>query len=132
MTESDNAAMRLKTAKAWARANAVRHRFFDDGETLFTDPAWAILLDLFIEAAEGRPVTVSNACLASRVPSTTGLRWLKRLYLEGLVDRAGDEADARRTIVSLSDDGLARMVAALDAAIEGNRRMGIGRIDLGE
>ncbi len=131
MTGNDNAVMRLKTAKAWVRANAARHQFFDDGDTLFADPAWAILLDLFIEEAEGRPVTVSNACLASRVPPTTGLRWLKRLYLEGLVDRTGDEADGRRTIVSLSASGLARMVAALDAAIEGNRRLGIGRIDLG-
>ena len=41
---------------------------------LFGEPAWDILLDLYIAAGEGKPVSVSSACIGSAAPATTGLR----------------------------------------------------------
>jgi hypothetical protein len=120
---------RLITAKAWQRASAVRRQFFDDGDSLFADPAWEILLDLFIQHAEGRLVMVTDACFAAKVPPTTALRWLDRLHRSGLIERHVDAHDARRVQVSLTCDALGRLDAVLDEAIEGDRRLGLGRLE---
>jgi hypothetical protein len=76
---------------------------------LFGEPAWDILIDLFIAHAEGKPVSVSSACIGSAAPATTGLRWLGVLAEEGLVVREGDAADQRRVLVRLTAAGLAAM-----------------------
>lgn len=121
--------LRLKTARAWQHANTVKRVSFAKGADLFADPAWEILVDLYIQAAHGRPVSVSSACLASGVPPTTGLRWLNRLCQEGLVERNGDANDARRIQVTLTHEAVARIETALDRAVESDRRMGLGRLD---
>jgi DNA-binding MarR family transcriptional regulator len=73
------------------------------------EPAWDILLDLYIAAGRGEAVSVSNACLGADAPASTALRWLQHLEGEGLVVRLPDETDARRHYVRLTDEGLARM-----------------------
>ena len=57
------------------------------GDDLFADPAWDMLLDLFASTLEGRDVTVSSLCVASRVPHTTALRWVTTLEQRGMVVR---------------------------------------------
>lgn len=76
---------------------------------LFGEPAWDILLDLYIAYARGLPVSVSSACIGSAVPATTGLRWLGILQEEGLVVRGHDPNDQRRIHVRLSNEGVRRM-----------------------
>ncbi|MDE2596772.1 MAG: MarR family transcriptional regulator [Sphingomonadales bacterium] len=82
-------------------------------ETLFCDPAWDILLDLFIATERGRDISVTSACLAAGVPSTTGLRWLHILEDEGLVISEPDAHDGRRRFIRLTRDAMARMRACL-------------------
>ena len=86
-----------------------RHRpaIFGNAE-LFGEPAWDILLDLYVAHAEDKPVSVSSACIGSDSPATTGLRWLGILAQEGLVVREHDPDDQ---LVRLSDEGLASMDA---------------------
>jgi DNA-binding MarR family transcriptional regulator len=122
------AARRLITAKAWQRASRVRREFFEGGGDLFADPAWEILIELYIEQAGNRRVMVSNACIAAQVPTTTGLRWLDRLFRTGLITRMHDGFDRRIVYVALSEGGLERMEVALDAAIESDRKLGLGRL----
>ena len=76
---------------------------------LFGEPAWDILLDLYIAQAEGKPVSVSSACIGSASPATTGLRWLGILADEGLVVRENDCDDHRRVLVRLTAAGMAAM-----------------------
>ena len=83
---------------------------------LFGEPAWDILLDLFIAQGEGKAVSVSSACIGSAAPATTGLRWLGVLADEGLVVREADPADHRRVIVRLTEAGRAAMERFFDAA----------------
>lgn len=83
------------------------------GESLFADPAWDVLLDLFVAEYAGRKVSVSSACLAAGVPLSTALRWLSKLEAKGLVVRRPDEQDARRTHVMLTDDAVARIHSLL-------------------
>jgi DNA-binding MarR family transcriptional regulator len=46
-------------------------------------------------------VSVSSACIASGVASSTALRWIGELVQDGLVARRRDGADARRTFLEI-------------------------------
>jgi hypothetical protein len=89
------------------------HVFGDD--SLFGEPAWDILLDLFISAKQRKRVAVTSACIGAAVPNTTALRWLSVLEEKGLVVREADSNDARRMFVRLSADAYCRMVEYLTA-----------------
>lgn len=82
---------------------------------LFGEPAWDILLDLYIAAGEGKPVSVPSACIGSAAPATTGLRWLGVLADEGLILRENDAEDHRRVLVRLTPSGQAAMDRFFDA-----------------
>lgn len=69
---------------------------------LFADPAWDMLLDLFAAAAEGRQVSVSSACIASGVATSTALRWVSELEEGGLLSRSPDPRDGRRTFLEIA------------------------------
>jgi DNA-binding MarR family transcriptional regulator len=76
---------------------------------LFADPAWDMLLDLYLSDIVSQRVSISSLCIASNVPATTALRWITSLQAEGLVERAGDPRDSRRYFMSLSEKGMAAM-----------------------
>lgn len=73
---------------------------------LFSDPCWEMLLDLYDGHLAGAEVTVTSLGAASGVPLTTALRRMDQLKAHGLIDRAGDIEDKRRTIVRLTQAGL--------------------------
>jgi hypothetical protein len=82
---------------------------------LFGEPAWDILLDLYIAYAEGKSVSVTSACIGSAAPPTTGLRWLGMLADEGLVLRENDPEDNRRVLVRLTPRGISAMERFFEA-----------------
>ena len=84
-------------------------------KSLFGEPGWDILLDLFIAECRKIDLQVSSVCIDSGVPSTTILRWIARLEGEGLVYRLADTADARRRYVRLTEDGRTMMHTVLEA-----------------
>ncbi|HET9629256.1 MAG TPA: MarR family transcriptional regulator [Novosphingobium sp.] len=109
----------LHHARQTYRRRRSRILFFE--ESLFGEPAWDLLLDLFIAAKERKRVPVTSACIGSAVPTTTALRWLSLLEERGLVVREADPADARRIFVRLSTEAYAKMVAYFArAAAEGD------------
>jgi len=87
-------------ARYYLRARRRRDALFPP--ELFADPAWDIMLDLFVSAAGGRRVSVSDACVAANVPATTALRWISNLVNHGLVTRVQDLNDGRRAYLKLT------------------------------
>lgn len=83
------------------------------GHDLFGEPAWDILLDLFIQKGRGRRVSVTSACIASNVPATTALRWISILGDHGLIEKRNDPEDKRRTFLEISERGLREMTLFL-------------------
>ncbi|MBV9929421.1 MAG: MarR family transcriptional regulator [Alphaproteobacteria bacterium] len=77
-----------------------RERIF--GETLFSDPAWDLLLLLFVAEEEGRRVTVSTLCSEAPVPATTAHRWILALLERGLAARSSDPDDCRLRYIGLT------------------------------
>jgi len=86
--------------------DARRQRFaLKSCHDLFGEPAWDMLLDLFIAAHENRDVSVTSACLGSGVPPSTALRSLAVLQERGIIIREDDARDGRRTFVRISAAG---------------------------
>lgn len=99
------------------RARRMRAQFFD--ATLFADPAWDMLLDLFAARLEYVGVSVSSLCIASAVPSTTALRWIGTMTEAGLLERQDDPLDRRRAFMALSPkafDGMCNYANAIGKA----------------
>jgi hypothetical protein len=109
----------LRHARRTYRNRRARTAIFAD-DTLFGEPAWDLLLDLFIAAKERKRVPVTSACIGAAVPTTTALRWLAVLEERGLVLREADPSDARRVFVRLSAGAYAKMVSYFTRATMGD------------
>lgn len=92
----------VQRAEELYRRRRRRHQVLGN---LASDPAWDMLLDLFVRTARGEKTPVKNLCLAACAPTSTALRWMDRLESAGLITKAGDQEDARRLIVELSEMG---------------------------
>lgn len=108
--------IRAEDIRRVIRARRLRARFFDT--ELFADPAWDMLLDLYAARAERRQVAVSSLCIASAVPPTTALRWIRTMSDQDLLVRIADPADGRRVFIELSDAAAEAMAAYFAAAGE--------------
>lgn len=82
-------------------------------EGFVASPAFDTLLDLYISTAAKRPVSVSSACIGAACPPTTAARWLSALETMRLVSRVPDPLDKRRTFLTLTPDGLAKIEMAI-------------------
>lgn len=91
------------------RVRRTRDNYFP--RQLFGEPAWDILLDLYINHAQGRKISVSSLCVASMVPATTALRYIAMLEDQGLLRKIASEHDRRVSLVELTDKGCAAMEA---------------------
>jgi len=84
------------------------------GADSFRDPAWDMLLDLYVQDGGNKGTMISALCIASGVPQTTALRYIYRLEQLGLVATTDHPTDQRRTMVSLSDNARPRIERLLD------------------
>lgn len=89
------------------KLRASRKTIFNDA--LFADPAWDMLLDIYASHLEGRLEAVSSICIASGVPSTTAIRWIKLLEQQGWIRRCPDPSDGRRCFLALTGKAEAAM-----------------------
>lgn len=103
------------------RLRQLRKKYFE--ASLLADPAWDMLLDLFIAAVRGARVATTSLCLAANVPQATGLRWIASLQQHGLVRRRNAVDDARLKLVELTPTGFRLMRGYLidgSAALDGD------------
>ena len=84
----------------------------------FGEPAWDILLDLYVQHVEGRGVSVTGLCVAAAVPATTALRWINVMVERGHLSREPDAHDRRRVFIRLD----ARLLATIEAHLRDARR----------
>lgn len=112
--EGEEEALDAGAIRAIIRARRLRENYFP--ASLFADPAWDMLLDLLAARLEGTPVAVSSLCIASAVPATTALRWIRTLTDRGLLVRVADPRDGRRIFIDLSDQAARTLGAYLRSA----------------
>lgn len=91
-----------------------RDLMLPEAKTFWSEPAWDMLLDLFIATEEGREVNVKGACIGACVPSTTGLRWIAQLVKARMIWRGIDPFDGRKGTLGLTRETMAGMRRYLD------------------
>jgi hypothetical protein len=110
-------AERLETALVTARKalNDRRARAaFIGSEEIFGEPAWDILLDLFIrQAAEHEDG--SKAFAKASASESTAMRWLRVLEQTGLVGIEADPGSGQRCLVHLTPTGYEGMLRYLES-----------------
>jgi len=103
----------LNRARALIEQRRLRRRFLP--EELFHEPAWDMLLALYVASHDHRVMNVKTLVSSADAPVTTSQRWIEHLAKLGLVRRMVDPIDRRRIEVSLSDDGRRAIEAYLVA-----------------
>lgn len=71
---------------------------------LFSDPAWDILLRVFLAEITQQRASVTVLAMDTRVPLTTALRWIDVMVKEGMLIRHTDQRDRRRTFIELRSE----------------------------
>jgi hypothetical protein len=113
--QSPGARMESAVERAVALLDLRKKRDLNLGTDLFGEPAWDIMLDLFIRRAAGRRTNATSAAIASRAPTTTALRYIALLEKRGLLDKNVAEHDLRVQYVELSDEAYEKMTDLLSA-----------------
>lgn len=110
---------RLEAAKALLAGRRRRTKTF--AGLRFYDPAWDMILELYVATREQRTLPVSQLCDLSGGSTTTALRHLEHMEALGYITRAEDPRDRRRLLVTM----LAPLAKAadewLDLQIAGSR-----------
>lgn len=102
-----------EVARRIYQSRRLRDREFDDFGPLFRDPAWDMMLDLYLAWESGHPISSKSAAIAANVPTTTALRVISDLVALGLVRRVTKPEDRRLSMIELSDLGRGRMLSTL-------------------
>lgn len=89
-----------RLARSIVRQRRLRDQML--GIAMFGEPAWDMLLDLFVAHEEKVPISVSSLGIAAAVPNSTALRWITLMVAEGILVRRNDPDDGRRTWISLA------------------------------
>jgi hypothetical protein len=102
-------------AGAIYRLRQHRQSYFD--AALFAEPAWDMLLDLFINKVREARVSTTSLCLAAGVPHATGIRWIRTLREHGLLRRYRAADDARLMLIEITPKGYQLMRRCLSAGV---------------
>lgn len=107
----------LANAQAAVRRRLLRRQLVGADE-LFGEPAWEMLLDLFIHEREGKPLSISSLCMVAGIPMSSALRLVQRMSNAGLMCRMPDPHDGRRSFMRLDPSLAHRLSAYFEAGQE--------------
>lgn len=89
---------------------------------IFSEPAWDLILDLYIAFLEGRKVSTKSACIGASSPTATALRKIQELEAAGLIYRVDDLHDKRLKWIALSKEAIWAMNHLCEDALNLRRR----------
>ncbi|WP_066556701.1 MarR family transcriptional regulator [Croceicoccus bisphenolivorans] len=109
---------RYELAKKFLELRTARACYFDNN--LFGEPAWDMLLDLYVSRHDQRAVSATSLCIASGAPQTTALRYVNLLTDAKLIVSRKSDHDGRVRIIELSEKALALLEDFLSRALKGS------------
>lgn len=87
--------------------------------SIFGDAGWDALLAIYVFAAAGRTLSAGELCHAtSETSATSALRMQRRMVDLGLVRRIESDADRRRLLVELTEEGQRMLEEYLDHLLD--------------
>lgn len=102
----------VSRARIVFNARRLREHYFDGD--IFGEPAWDILLLLFVADQSSGRLTASRLAEQIGTPLTTTARWLNDLEMKGLVARSDHPTDRRTIFIRLEDKARAALGAYLN------------------
>ncbi len=99
----DNDDLLLALAVAGREISRRRSRIFSG--TAVGNPQWDVLIDLFVQEANGYRVSLDHLALAGELRAEIVYDSVERLVKAGLVERADDRFDKRTSWLSLTSKG---------------------------
>lgn len=108
----------LTNARRTARRRLLRRHIVGSMKYL-GEPAWDMLIDLFIQHCEEKKTSTGDLCVSSELPLSTALRLVQRMCDDGLIQKVADTSDGRRQIVELDPDLAWRLLAYFGTPTEG-------------
>jgi len=112
-SEADPDIVLVTRARKLMDHRRLRSRFLP--AELFHEPAWDMLLALYVAQHDRRTMNVKTLVSYAEAPATTSQRWIDHLHKLGLIERVTDMVDRRRVEVQLSEAGVAAIRRYLDA-----------------
>lgn len=107
----------LRQVATWIyRIRSIRFNHFPP--KIFGEPAWDILLGIYISQGKGKRVNITEACAFSNSPSTTSLRWIEHLVETGLIHAIKNKNDGRSRYIEITEKGLSLMGSYLAEVVE--------------
>ena len=91
----------IKRAAAMVATRERRKKFFN--ASMFGEPAWDVLLALYLAEARGERTNINTLTQSSGAAPTTALRWMNYLENHQLISREEHPTDVRASIVRLTD-----------------------------
>lgn len=82
---------------------------------MFGEPAWDMLLDLFIRQTKDEKISGKNAFIDAEAPTATAKRWLKVLEQNGLIISQPDPASSDGDRTHLTPTGYEGMLRYLES-----------------
>jgi DNA-binding MarR family transcriptional regulator len=101
-SDLDSAAL-VSLARKEFEGRKARLRYFS--KSMFGEPAWDILIALYMTDVAGPRQTVGRITQMANAPPTSALRWLAYLERDKLIVREPHPTDRRVTFVELTDRG---------------------------
>lgn len=100
----------LANAETLVHRRLLRQQLIGASE-LFGDPAWEMLVDLFIHECKGKDLSISSLCVTPTIPMSSALRLAQKLCDAGILRRVADPFDGRRSIIKLEPEVFHRLRA---------------------
>lgn len=104
----------IERAREILRLHRARVRLFSPLRTIFHNPAWDVMLQLFIAHEEGRAMTVDDLHTTSIVPAEVLKRWVRALEGEGIIARWPNVTASRGDVIALTPYAMETMLRFLD------------------
>jgi DNA-binding MarR family transcriptional regulator len=93
----------VSRARVVLNSRRIRKQYFN--RDLFGEPAWEILLALFITEESAGRLSMGKLAEWIEVPLSTVVRWVKTLEEEGLIERTDHPTDRRTVFIRLREKG---------------------------
>lgn len=95
--------------RATMKSRRLRRKYLPG--SMFGEPAWEMLLALYIVDRRGARETISSLCLSSGAPASTALRWLDYLEQRNFAARRQSPTDRRVVYIDLTPSGRSHVEA---------------------
>lgn len=96
--------------------NARKHRKTFAFSFMLSDPAWDILLELFLNWSEGKPMRFKDVTLSTGLSAGTAQRYLQTMAENDLLTRTRHATDARVTFFDITKKGLIEVGTYMSSA----------------